>query len=65
MAYQVVAFMMIWIHVQAHSSIVDLYKCDFSCNRTVIAFIALKLLVGRQKGYPACKKWGMVEVGTA
>jgi len=23
----------------------------------------LTLLVGRQEGHPACKKWGMVEVG--
>jgi len=24
----------------------------------------LTLLVGWQEGHPACKKWGMVEVGT-
>jgi len=24
-----------------------------------------QLLVGQQEGHPACKKWGMVEVGTA
>jgi len=24
----------------------------------------LTLLVGRQEGHPACKKWGMAEVGT-
>jgi len=24
----------------------------------------LTLLVGRQEGHPACKKWGMVEVDT-
>jgi len=29
-----------------------------------VAFSALTLLVGRQKGHPACKTWGMVEVGT-
>jgi len=30
-----------------------------------LAFSALTLLVGRQKGHPACKKYGeMVEVGT-
>jgi len=29
------------------------------------AFSALTLSVGRQEGHPACKKWGMVEVGTA
>jgi len=29
-----------------------------------IAFSALTLLVGRQEVHPACKKWGMVEVGT-
>jgi len=28
------------------------------------AFSALTLLVGRQEGHPACKKWGLVEVGT-
>jgi len=27
------------------------------------AFTALALLAGRQEGHPACKKWGMVEVG--
>jgi len=31
---------------------------------TLNAFSALTLLVGRQEGQPACKKWGMVEVGT-
>jgi len=31
----------------------------------LVAFSALMLLVGRQEGHPACKKyWGMVEVGT-
>ena len=30
----------------------------------LVAFSALTLLVGRQEGHPACKKWGMVEVGT-
>jgi len=31
----------------------------------LIAFSALMLLVGRQEGRPACKKYGgMVEVGT-
>jgi len=25
---------------------------------------ALTVLVGRQEGRPACKKWGMMEVGT-
>jgi len=29
-----------------------------------IAFSALTLLVGQQEGHPACKKMGMVEVGT-
>jgi len=29
---------------------------------TTIAFTALTLLVGRQEGHPACKKWGKVEV---
>jgi len=31
----------------------------------VSAFSALMLLVGRQEGHLACKKWGMVELGTA
>jgi len=30
----------------------------------LLAFSALTLLVGRQEGHLACKKWGMVEVGT-
>jgi len=30
----------------------------------LVAFSGLTLLVGRQEGHPACKKWGMVEVGT-
>ena len=30
----------------------------------MLAFSALTLLIGRQEGHPACKKWGMVEVGT-
>jgi len=30
----------------------------------LVAFSALTLLVGRQEGHPACKEWGMVEVGT-
>jgi len=29
-----------------------------------VVFSALRLLVGRQEGHPACKKWGMLEVGT-
>ena len=32
-------------------------------NFVILAFIALTLLIGRQEGHPACKKW-MVEVGT-
>ena len=34
-------------------------------DRFLVAFRALTLLVGGQEGHPACKKWGMVEVGTA
>jgi len=48
-----------------------LYKCPgllllyFSMLPSVlVAFSALTLLVGRQEGHPACKKWGMVEAGT-
>jgi len=34
-------------------------------NGLLNAFSALTLLVGRQEGHPACKKYGrMVEVGT-
>jgi len=29
------------------------------------AFSALTLLVGRQEGHPASKRWGLVEMGTA
>jgi len=36
-----------------------------SCLNVVkVAFSALTLLVGRQEGHPACKNWGMMEVGT-
>jgi len=31
----------------------------------LMAFSALKLLVGRQEGHPTCKKWGMLEMGIA
>jgi len=30
----------------------------------LVAFSALTLLVGRQEGHPACKKWGIMEVDT-
>jgi len=30
----------------------------------LVAFSALTLLVGWQEGHPACKKWGLVVVGT-
>jgi len=33
-------------------------------NAVLVAFSASPLLVGRQEGHPACKKWGMVQVGT-
>ena len=29
----------------------------------LVSFSALTLLVGWQEGHPACKQWGMVEVG--
>jgi len=32
-------------------------------SSALVAFSALTLLVGRQEGHPACKKWGMVEFG--
>jgi len=30
----------------------------------LVSFSALTLLVGWQEGHPACKQWGMVEMGT-
>ena len=30
----------------------------------IVTVSALTLLVGWQEGHPACKKWGIVEVGT-
>jgi len=33
-------------------------------KRNLFTYCALTLLVGWQEGHPACKKWGMVEVGT-
>jgi len=47
-----------------HSSGGSSYIC-LSRATITIAFSALMLLVGRQKGHLACKKYGgMVEVGT-
>jgi len=39
---------------KAHTSIVF---SSFNCNNEIFAFSALTLLVGRQQGHPACKKW--------
>jgi len=51
--------------IQKLQDLVNRLILDFSCISIVmIAFSALTLLVGRQEGHPACKKWGMVEVGT-
>jgi len=36
----------------------------FVASYSLFAFSALTLLVGRQEGHLACKKLGMVEVGT-
>ena len=48
----------------SHSHLrIILSRCACSSARCS-AFSALTLLVGWQEGYPACKKWGMVEVGT-
>jgi len=44
------------------SNSVSLICCGF-VYFIFVAFTALTLLVGRQEGHPACKKWGMV-VGT-
>jgi len=42
----------------------ELYRLLPNLN-ALVAFSALTLLVGRQEGHPACKKYGgMVEVGT-
>jgi len=38
--------------------------CTHFLDKIIVAFSALTLLVVRQEGHPACKKWGMVEVGT-
>jgi len=34
------------------------------CYLALVAFSDLTLLVGQQERHPACKQWGMVEVGT-
>jgi len=36
----------------------------FCMLSVAVAFSALTLLVGRQEGHLAWKKWGMMEVGT-
>ena len=44
------------------------FKCPvyFTSVTVLVAFSALTLLVGRQEGHPACKKYGgMMEVGIA
>jgi len=41
------------------------YICSKVTVKRLVAFSALMLLVGRQEGYPACKKYGgMLEAGT-
>ena len=40
------------------------FHCMYVIVDALVAFSALTLLVGRQEGRPACKKWGMLEVGT-
>jgi len=51
--------------IQKLQDLVNRLILDFRCISIVmIAFSALTLLVGWQEGHPACKKWGMVEVGT-
>jgi len=45
----------------------SVYAQTVECSTfgAAVAFSALMLLAGRQKGHPACKKiWWMVEVGT-
>ena len=39
-----------------HDGILDVVSVIVTC--TPVAFSALTLLVGRQEGHPACKKWG-------
>ena len=43
-----------------HLSNVDEQTKHLLTEYVLVAFSALTLLVGRPKGHPACKKWGMV-----
>jgi len=38
--------------------------CKVLQGKVLVAFSTLTLLVGWQEGHPACKKMGMVEVGS-
>jgi len=44
-----------------HSNAIQFHY--YNDDNALVAFSALTLLAGRQKGHPACKKW-MVEVDT-
>jgi len=46
-----------------HKTVSYLYWTNSYINFNGV-YDALTLLVGRQEGHPACKKWGMVENGT-
>jgi len=56
-----------WVNVSSGTGSPG-YSWTKGCKMAVIvlvAFSALTLLVGRQEGHPACKKYeGMVEMGT-
>jgi len=52
------------VHVTADDFDVIIVVFVLLCYLNIVAFSALTLLVGRQEGYPACKKLGMMEVGT-
>jgi len=45
-------------------SMLSLMLAFINVSFSEFAFSALTLLVGRQEWHLACKKWGMVEVGT-
>jgi len=46
------------------TSLLLVFALLLSDDVRLFAFSALTLLVGRQKGHPAHKKWGIVEIGT-
>jgi len=60
-------FCIFWFSFRLFCSCFVCFYCvrfSFFSTTPWVAFNAYTLLVGRQEGHPACKKWGMVEVGT-